>query len=162
MDDRQKELSRGRNSRYRAKHLGELRARDREPDRMQKARARLDKILSDPVKREEIRSRARARLREKRAGIREEIINLMGGKCSSCGFDDHRALQIDHVNSDGKDHRKIFANRAFAYYKDIRDSFVSGDGRFQLLCANCNWIKRHELEEHTKRKDLTPHGFDYD
>ena len=159
MDDRQRELGREANRRYRLKNKEKLREFDKRPDRIQKAKERLKKIMSDPIMAEKIRTRARDRLREKRALIRKELIYLMGGKCAVCGFEDYRALQIDHVNSDGSSHREKMYGNIVAYHKEIRESVISGEGRFQILCANCNWIKRHDLEEHAKRKDLTPHGF---
>ena len=32
---------------------------------------------------------------------RLKVIDSLGGRCSRCGFNDVRALQIDHVNNDG-------------------------------------------------------------
>jgi len=76
---------------------------------------------------------------------RLELIETLGSKCMRCGFRDWRALQVDHVNGDGqKDQlRKHGANRNF-YKKVMKDT----TGKYQLLCANCNWIKRYENNEH--------------
>lgn len=63
----------------------------------------------------------------------------LGNKCADCNFSDIRALQIDHKDDDGKNDRML-GNRAAFYQKVIEDT----TGRYQLLCANCNWIKRHE------------------
>jgi len=67
--------------------------------------------------------------------------------CMRCGFSDMRALQFDHIDSDGSKHRKI--KHAICLYLDIvrkRNSVP-----VQILCANCNWIKRHENNEITGR-----------
>ena len=34
------------------------------------------------------------------------VLSKLGGKCCRCGFDDPRALQIDHVNGDGYKERE--------------------------------------------------------
>jgi len=41
---------------------------------------------------------------------RRELIQEMGGKCIRCGFDDWRALQIDHINGGGTNDNKIMRN----------------------------------------------------
>ena len=80
---------------------------------------------------------------------REEVYKLLGGVCVSCGFSDRRALQIDHVNGDGKSDRKRYTSQSL-YLKHILE--VSGVG-YQILCANCNWIKRCENKECQTRKE---------
>jgi hypothetical protein len=86
------------------------------------------------------------------AKTRKDVITFLGGKCCRCGFDDFRALQIDHVNGHGCADRKKDNNNYYAFYKRIIDT--NGEG-YQLLCANCNWIKRTENNE-CARKHLTP------
>ena len=79
--------------------------------------------------------------------LREVVIGLLGSKCARCGFDDPRALQIDHVNGGGtKEIRKI---GTYGIMRRIRDNGAEG---YQLLCANCNWIKRVENREVRKRR----------
>jgi hypothetical protein len=34
-------------------------------------------------------------------------------------------------------------------YRDALRALDRGDGTYQVLCANCNWIKRAEQGEHT-------------
>jgi hypothetical protein len=68
----------------------------------------------------------------------------LGGVCCRCGFADPRALQIDHVAGDGQGDRRLKRSR-IAWYRAVREDAA---GRFQLLCANCNWIKRWENGEH--------------
>ncbi|MBI4991589.1 hypothetical protein HZB96_05880 [Candidatus Gottesmanbacteria bacterium] len=77
---------------------------------------------------------------------KEEIFKILGKKCSKCGFDDIRALQVDHKNGDGyKDRHSRSVRKVF--YK-IRKS----PRGFQMLCANCNWIKRVENKEYAISK----------
>lgn len=67
-------------------------------------------------------------------------IKAMGGKCVRCGFADARALQFDHVEACGKARKGTL---------DICYDVLHGEagGWIQLLCANCNWIKRWEAAE---------------
>lgn len=73
---------------------------------------------------------------------RSRVIKHLGGKCIRCGFDDPRALQADHVKEVGLAHLRSQNWRD--YHKEILKDTT---GRFQLLCANCNWIKRAENNE---------------
>ena len=86
--------------------------------------------------------------RERHRRIRLAVLQAMGGRCARCGYDeDHRALQIDHVHSDGAAERKS-ATTAIGSTFYLRVLKELDSGRYQLLCANCNWIKRYECDEH--------------
>lgn len=88
----------------------------------------------------------------KKLDTKNELFLLMGGKCTNCGFSDFRALQIDHVNSDGaKDKR--YGNRITGntYWRKVAASFEAGENMYQVLCANCNWIKRDTHGEIKKK-----------
>lgn len=84
--------------------------------------------------------------------LRETVIAFLGGKCSSCGIDDLRVLQIDHVIGDGPRDRAKFANAETMHRYILRHPQT-----YQLLCANCNWIKRHVKKEspHPKIRKLS-------
>lgn len=94
--------------------------------------------------------------RERSAGvtskrtIRIQVLNKFGSKCGRCGFSDTRALQIDHVNGGGKKEINTMKNY-YAYCKKILNDTT---GMYQLLCANCNWIKRAENKEHLKPHEV--------
>jgi len=75
--------------------------------------------------------------------IRQEVIRILGGKCAKCGFGDWRALQVDHVNGCGND----FRLPQLMLYKDIRRCLITGETKYQLLCSNCNSIKKYENNE---------------
>jgi hypothetical protein len=81
------------------------------------------------------------RSKERTAVLRERVFNKLGARCSHCGFGDRRALQIDHINGGGSKNRKNFSQTTFLKY--VLDNL----GLFQILCANCNWIKRRENKE---------------
>ncbi len=81
---------------------------------------------------------------------RARAIEILGGKCVHCGFSDSRALQIDHINGGGcKENRKIGNTTVCRII--IRNPEES-KLKYQLLCANCNWIKRAENKENKQRK----------
>lgn len=79
--------------------------------------------------------------------MKQAVYDLLGRKCAICGFDDMRALQIDHVNGGGvKEIRAVKGN----YYKFILKELISYPNKYQILCANCNWIKRSLNNENRK------------
>lgn len=86
---------------------------------------------------------------------KSRVYQLLGNKCSNCGFSDIRALQIDHVNGGGSNKER---NRNSSYYKKVAKSIEKNEKEFQILCANCNWIKRWEKGEnpnyYRKRHDI--------
>lgn len=76
---------------------------------------------------------------------RQKFLQDMGGKCVRCGFDDWRALQVDHIDSDGAEERaeKGFRHDSNKWYAHV----LAHPERYQLLCANCNTIKKYESDE---------------
>ena len=83
--------------------------------------------------------------------LRLEIIDLLGAKCVRCGYSDIRALQVDHVRGNGTQHRR---ERANGVYADMYDAVRDGSKEYQVLCANCNFIKRLEEREHPRPRGL--------
>lgn len=69
-------------------------------------------------------------------------------KCQRCGFSDVRALSIDHINGRGAEHRRKFVHNANFYYWIINHGFPSF---LQVLCMNCQWIKRRENKEYNHK-----------
>jgi hypothetical protein len=82
------------------------------------------------------------------ASIRDEIFAKLGCRCVRCGFADRRALQIDHVNGDGY----LELRRKLNTFKYLKRVIADKKGRYQILCANCNWINRHEQGEQPNRR----------
>ena len=85
--------------------------------------------------------------------IRNKTLEALGNKCVRCGFNDYRALQIDHINGGGSKERKerLFGGK---FHSHVIQSFMKGENKYQLLCANCNWIKRFENKEVRGRLDI--------
>ena len=84
--------------------------------------------------------------RSRREHLRLAIITKLGGSCIQCGFDNALALQVDHKYGGGSAHRRG-EQSYMAYYGGILDEIMRGSDKYQLLCANCNWIKRHYSHE---------------
>lgn len=72
---------------------------------------------------------------------RQRALDCLGSKCTRCGFSDPRALQIDHVNGGGSESRR--KSGPLTTYRQV----PKNPSLFQILCANCNWIKRAEDQE---------------
>lgn len=90
---------------------------------------------------------------EKRSRDKRRIIFLaaMGGKCEQCGFDDPRALQTDHINGGGTAEQRIMGNATARFYAKV----LANRSDYQLLCANCNTIKKIEMKEATGPRHIT-------
>jgi hypothetical protein len=96
----------------------------------------------------------RKRYREKLELVRW----LLGNKCSNPYnlnhgdfLSDIRCLQFDHIKGKGLKDRKRISNR-ITYLNEILESIERGQDEYQLLCANCNWIKRNERKEYRPQK----------
>lgn len=74
--------------------------------------------------------------------------DLLGTECVRCGFSDPRALQIDHIEGKGHQQRKAITKN---FYRVVVEEILSGENKYQILCANCNWIKRSENNEYKKQ-----------
>ena len=83
---------------------------------------------------------------------RLELMDVLGGKiCSSCGYKENvLALQIDHKNGGGADEVRGFKGNSTMYRFYISNPDLARH-KLQVLCANCNMIKRHENKETRKR-----------
>lgn len=83
---------------------------------------------------------------------RKGLIEILGNKCVNpeClvvgGCEDFRCLQIDHKDGDG--YKDRLTNGRLSYYLKHIDEAKQ---KLQILCANCNWIKKHDNKEnHSK------------
>jgi RNase P subunit RPR2 len=77
---------------------------------------------------------------------REVLSHYSEGKivCAKCGYSDVRALGLDHINGRGSEQRKkgFVGNGYYSWLK--KNGFPPG---LQVLCMNCNWIKRVDNNE---------------
>jgi hypothetical protein len=78
------------------------------------------------------------------SNLKKYIFDLLGNRCYKCGESDVHCLQIDHIHGGGvKEYKKI---QAWGIMSKIKNNPECRKD-YQLLCANCNWIKRHENKE---------------
>ena len=61
-------------------------------------------------------------------------------KCKKCGFNDIRALAIDHIKNDGKKDRDEHG-KSKAFYKFYIKNPEIAIKKLQILCHNCNFVK---------------------
>ena len=124
-------------------------------------------LKSYMLHREEILKR-----RKKLKDIRKaEVLTHYGnGKlvCVRCGFDDIRALSIDHINGNGAEERRrlgVVHGRVNFYCWLQHEGYPDG---YQTLCFNCQMIKKIENKEYgsdryrksIKGKGLLSEGLD--
>ncbi len=108
-------------------------------------RAFRDRYANDPEFKQKKRDIAnRTFTAEKRraywAVLKAQALAVLGGpQCRTCGFSDARALQIDHVDGLGHLRRREHAETGRNLYNKVIQCKGAG---YQILCANCNWIKR--------------------
>lgn len=104
----------------------------------------------------ELRERIKEDCYKRYLALREAVLSHLGGRCISeyctsigsdglMGCNDSRCLQIDHVNSDGALARKSKGQQGATFYRKVLKCVPGIE--YQLLCANCNWIKRHCKQE---------------
>jgi hypothetical protein len=73
---------------------------------------------------------------------------------------DTRALQIDHVNGGAyKEGRRINSKPEEypKYLQIVYESLLKKEGKYQVLCVYCNWLKRYtnnELHNYSKKESV--------
>jgi hypothetical protein len=92
--------------------------------------------------------------------IKMEVFGLLGNKCVNPYNQPHpnwcndvRCLQVDHVNGGGIKEGKMFRS-TYSYYRMILEKIKVGSKDYQLLCANCNWIKRYINNENANKRSV--------
>ena len=85
--------------------------------------------------------------RIKRLNLKQAVLTHYGNEkcaCVKCGFEDIRALSIDHIKNDGAKHRKSGVLQIYNWL--IKNDYPDG---FQTLCMNCQWIKQYRHQKTT-------------
>lgn len=100
-----------------------------------------DVTLYRETHREEFNLKSSQAARVRREKYRNLAIERLSGKCNRCGFSDPRALQFNHINGGGVKEMLGRTKAAYSFYRDIAEGKRPD---INLLCANCNWIHRHE------------------
>lgn len=85
--------------------------------------------------------------------LRTKAFERLGNKCVRCGITDWRVLQIDHINGGGCKERANTSSGTICK-RIIEMPEEELKQKYQLLCANDNWLKRWENQEFKKRKPI--------
>lgn len=67
--------------------------------------------------------------------------------CISCEEDNLQILQIDHIHGGGRKEKLRFGGAATFYSSLLKVPLSETKSKYQILCGNCNWIKRVENGE---------------
>jgi len=106
----------------------------------QKNKERIKKWAREYQRKEIPKLKHRILSNKRYARYRDEMFKVLGGGiCKRCGFSDKRALAIDHKDNDGYSERKRIRSIA-----QLRKKVLEEPHRYQILCFNCNQIKRYE------------------
>lgn len=166
LTEKQREYKRNYNRLYRQTHLEQM--KEFEKKRRQKPKEReykknYDAMYQKKSKYKDYQKNYHKKLRDKHGEelnkksreyhkkLRLAIISAYTNgtmKCK-CGYTDIRALTIDHINGGGRQERKRIGSNSVFYNYLIKNNFPEG---YQILCANCNTIKRIENNENAKKK----------
>lgn len=84
---------------------------------------------------------------------RTKLIRFLGGVCVHCGFDNIQALEIDHIDGGGnRDVKRCGTNtKMYIFYLEHPEVAKT---HLQVLCSNCNSIKRYENRVHSSDIDI--------
>lgn len=73
-----------------------------------------------------------------RQGLKQQVVVLLGGKCSCCGETELAFLSVEHVGRWGAQHRRNdgWKARGAELYRRIINGLYPKD-KFDVLCMNC-------------------------
>jgi hypothetical protein len=109
----------------------EWKARNKEQQKAYRAEYRPRALELRELNREKVRAQANAWNRR----MQDAAIDAYGGFCACCGETERTFLQIDHVNDDGAEHRRMIKGARLAPWLR-KNGYPEG---FRVLCANCNF-----------------------
>lgn len=85
---------------------------------------------------------------------RDEVIAHYGGKCECCGESTREFLTIDHINNNGKAHRRKIGSHLAAWI--IKNNFPAD---LRVLCSNCNCGRsKFGVCPHQRQPEIRPGG----
>ena len=76
-----------------------------------------------------------------RQATRERLFFMYGKTCAICGFDDVRALTLDHIHGDGNEERRKVGEKG-VYRLALQDH---APDLYRILCMNCQFIEYKEM-----------------
>lgn len=84
-----------------------------------------------------------------RIRVKDAVFTVYGDKCVCCGEANRCFLTIDHISSNGSQHRKELKKRGVAFYNWLITQGYPKDD-YQILCYNCNNAKQFDPVGHCK------------
>lgn len=87
-----------------------------------------------------------------RRELRKKTLDAYGGKCVCCGEHRWQFLTIDHPKGDGQKDREPHRRIVGQFYGWLRKQGYP-QGYYQVLCMNCNWVRRYDVCPHETEKD---------
>jgi len=85
--------------------------------------------------RDKRRAYANEYTRMRNARLREDVLDLLGGVCTSCGLSDRRLLGVDHIHGGGRAETRAIGPHG------VRSNILKDPTGYQLLCSNCHTLK---------------------
>lgn len=93
--------------------------------------------------------KAREKTRRATKRLKDKIFAMYGKVCMRCGFEDERALTLDHIQHNGAEERKSLGERK-VYRKAA--SFFQPEV-YRILCMNCQFVTRFEHKRENQHRD---------
>lgn len=94
---------------------------------------------------------------KRRVELRDILISRLGGVCVGCGNHNRQILHFDHISGGGcaenSGNKRDSLGKYTKLFKDSSELI-----KLQLLCPNCNWLKRTSSNECFTPYSLTPKG----
>jgi len=82
--------------------------------------------------------------RQVRQRLKLQTLEAYGGpRCVCCGENQEIFLTIDHIQTDGKSHRKSLQATGTSFYRKLKQLGFPNEPPLQVLCYNCNRAKYH-------------------
>lgn len=120
------------------KHYEYWEMRKKINNRLRNVKRKIDPYYSSGYTKDEWREKGRLKYRT----IKSDIINKLGGKCCICGFDNFKALQIDHIIcGNGLKERKEYGWKFLININALE--LIELNKIYQCLCSNCHSIKNY-------------------
>ena len=93
--------------------------------------------------------------------LKESLVHILGQYwCQKCGQHDKRCLQLDHINGGGCYEYSKSPRAKFSSVKKMQLYYIQHPDearkKLQILCANCNWIKRFTNGENGRFTETIP------
>jgi len=78
--------------------------------------------------------------KERRIKLRQEVLAAYGNRCKCCGEDTFEFLAIDHIHTNGKQHRDLIGSNSYNTYRWLKRNGFPEGGEFavRVLCHSCN------------------------